>query len=150
MKSLKEILSWGDQHHPKSIDFLRIALGLTLIWKGVEFILNLDSLDLYLTDTGIGDKLGLSVSITFLSHLIIVLHLLGGACIAWGLRTRLFCVLNLPVLLGAIVFVTLRQNVFKPYSDFWLSLLVFSGLIWFLIVGNGKMALDRNDDDVII
>jgi putative oxidoreductase len=150
MKSLKEILTWGDQHHPKSIDFFRIVLGLTLIWKGIAFLLNLDDLDLYLKDTGIADKLGLSISITFLSNLIIILHLIGGVCISLGLRTRLFCVLNLPVLFSAVLFITLRQNIFKPYSDFWLSLLVLSGLVWFLIVGNGKMAVDQADDDIVI
>ncbi len=41
MKLLSRIQEWGDQHHPKWLDFIRIALGLVLIWKGIAFALNL-------------------------------------------------------------------------------------------------------------
>jgi len=149
MKTLMQIKIWGDQHHPKWIDYLRIALGLVLIWKGIAFILNLDVLDLFLRQTGIAEKLGLSISVTLLAHLIIVLHLIGGICIALGLRTRLFCLFNLPSLLGAVFLVNLRQNIFKPYSEFWLSLLVLLTIICFLIIGNGVIAVGDQEEEMV-
>lgn len=144
-----QIKIWGDHHHPKWIDFLRIALGIVLVWKGVAFILNLDILDQYLRETGIADKLGLSISITFLAHLIIIMHLIGGLCIALGFRTRLFCLFNLPALLGAVILVNLRQNIFKPYSEFWLSLPVLLAIICFLVIGNGVIAVDDQEGEMI-
>ncbi|QEM06445.1 DoxX family protein [Mucilaginibacter rubeus] len=149
MKTLLQIKIWGDHHHPKWIDYLRIALGMILIWKGIAFILNLDVLDQYLRETGIAEKLGLSISITILAHLIIILHLIGGVCIAVGLRTRLFCLFNLPALLGAVVLVNLRQNIFRPYSEFWLSLIVLLGIICFLVIGNGVIAVEEQEEEMV-
>ena len=144
-----QIKIWGDQHHPKWIDYLRIALGIVLIWKGIAFILNLDVLDQYLRNTGIAEELGMSISITIMAHLIIILHLIGGVCIAVGLRTRLFCLFNLPVLLGAVVLVNLRQNIFKPYSEFWLSLFVLLAIICFLVIGNGVIAVGDREEEMV-
>ena len=149
MKTLMQIKIWGDQHHPKWIDYLRIALGIVLIWKGIAFILNLDVLDQYLRNTGIAEELGMSISITIMAHLIIILHLIGGVCIAVGLRTRLFCLFNLPVLLGAVVLVNLRQNIFKPYSEFWLSLFVLLAIICFLVIGNGVIAVGDREEEMV-
>ena len=146
MKSQIKVRVWDDMSHPKWIDFFRIALGLLLIWKGIEFILNLNVLDIYLKETGIDDKLGVSVSIRTLAHLIIIFHLIGGICIIAGYQTRLFCLINLPVLLGAVIFIGLRQNVFKPYSEFWLSLLALLAIICFSIMGNGFVTVERRKD----
>jgi uncharacterized membrane protein YphA (DoxX/SURF4 family) len=116
------------------------------MWKGIAFILNLDVLATYLRDTGLTYKIGASVFITVIADLIIALHLIGGVCIALGLRTRLFCLLNLPVLIGAVVFVNLKQNILKPYSEFWLSIIVLLALIGFLIEGNGLFAVEHETD----
>jgi putative oxidoreductase len=150
MKILEKIKFWGNHHQPKWLGFLRIALGLLLIWKGIAFILNLDVLAAFLRDSGLTDKIGISVSITLVAHLIIAFHLIGGICIALGIRTRLFCLLNLPVLIGAVFFVNLRHNVLKPYSEFWLSLIVLLMIICFLIEGNGLLfAVEHETDDKI-
>jgi putative oxidoreductase len=147
MKIFEEIKFWGNHHQFKGLFFLRIALGLILIWKGIAFVLNLGVLTTFLRDSGLTDKIGASVSITLLSHLIIALHLIGGVCITFGIRTRLFCLINLPVLIGAVFFVNLRQNVLKPYSELWLSIFVLLALICFLIEGNGLFAIERDIDE---
>jgi putative oxidoreductase len=147
MKIFEEIKFWGNHHQFKWLFFLRIALGLILIWKGIEFILNLGVLTTFLRESGLTDKISASVSITLLSHLIITLHLIGGVCITLGIRTRLFCIINLPVLLGAVFVVTLRQNVLKPYSEPWLSIFVLLSLICFLIEGSGFFAIERDIDE---
>jgi putative oxidoreductase len=144
MKIFDEIKFWGNHHQFKWLFFLRIALGLTLIWKGIAFVLNLGVLATFLRESGLTDKIGASVSITLLAHLIIALHLIGGICITFGIRTRLFCLINLPVLIGAVFLVNLRQNVFKPYSEFWMSIFVLLSLICFLIEGNGVFAVEHD------
>ena len=148
MKTLAKIQDWGDRHHPKWLSVLRIALGLILIWKGIEFIVNLNVLSDFLRETGLSYEIGTSVFLTLLTYLIISLHLIGGICIALGTRTRLFCLLNLPVLVGAVFLVNLRQNIFKPYSEFWLSVFVLMAVICFFIEGNGYWSLDRGKEEI--
>jgi len=92
------------------------------------------------------DEIGTSVFLTLLTYLIIALHLAGGICIALGVRTRLFCLLNLPILFGAVFLVNFRENIFKPYSEFWLSLFVLLGVICFFVEGNGYLAIERGRD----
>jgi putative oxidoreductase len=146
LDKIQEIQEWGDSHYPKWLDFLRIALGLVLIWKGIAFILNLSVLADFLSETGLTDQISTSVFLTLLTYAIIAIHLVGGICIALGARTRLFCLLNLPVLLGAVFLVNFRDNIFKPYSEFWLSLFVLLAVICFFIEGNGYWAVERGKD----
>jgi putative oxidoreductase len=148
MKTLDKIQDWGDRHHPKWLDILRIALGLVLIWKSIAFIFNLNVLADFLSETGLTDQIGTSVFLTLLTYLIIALHLIGGIYIALGAHTRLFCLLNLPVLLGAVFLVNLRQNIFKPYSEFWLSLFILLAIICFFIEGNGYWAVEHGKDEI--
>ncbi|MDB5006309.1 MAG: DoxX family protein [Mucilaginibacter sp.] len=135
MKMLEKIRGWGSQH-PKLLSYLRIALGLILVWKGIAFTSNLDVLAHFLRVSGLTDQIGASVSITLIAQLIIILHLFGGVCIALGIHTRLFCLLNLPALIGAVLLVNLRQNISKPYFEFWLSLIVLLAIVFFLIEGD--------------
>lgn len=116
MKTFEKVKLWGNHHNPKWLVIFRVALGLLLIWKGIAFIFNLDVLATFLRETGITDIISASVSITLVADLIIALHLIGGLCIALGVRTRLFCLLNLPVLIGAVFFLYLKDNILKPYA----------------------------------
>jgi putative oxidoreductase len=146
MKRLENIKFWRDHHRSEWLSLLRIVLGLTLILKGLVFITNPDVLSTFLKETGITDDIGTSIFITTTAQLIIILHLVGGVCIAFGLHTRLFCLLNLPALIGAVLFVNLNRNMLKPYSELWLSVIVLAGLIWFLIKGNDRFPLESDTD----
>jgi len=139
MSVLKKIQHWGDLHHPIWLDYFRITLGLILIWKGLLFATNLESFNHLMR----GAPLGTALSISLFAHLIIMLHLIGGLAIALGTHTRLFCLLNLPILVGAVFFINLSQGIFRPYSEFWLSACVLAGLICFLIEGNGRLSVEN-------
>jgi putative oxidoreductase len=143
MNTLDKIQVWGDRHHPKWLDVFRITLGLVLVWKGIAFLFNLDVLADFLRETGLTDQIGTSVLLTLLTYFIIGLHVVGGICIALGTRTRLYCLLNLPVLIGAVILVNLRENILKPYAEFWLSLFVLIAVICFLVEGDGPWAISR-------
>ena len=145
MSILTKIQNWGDEHHPKSLDYLRIILGVILMWKGVAFAFNLHSFTILMENA----RLGTSVTISFMAHLIIVLHIVGGLLIALGSHTRSLCLLNLPILIVAVFFVNLSPNIFRPYSELWLSSLVFAGLIIFFIMGDGRLSIEYQKKDLV-
>ncbi len=145
MKMLTKIQDWGDRNHPMWLDLFRILLGLVLIWKGVLFAYNLGAFTALMMHSGIGT----AVSISIAAHLIIGLHIVGGFFLVIGSHTRFFCLLNLPILLVAVFFVNLSANVFKPYSEFWLSCLVLAGLICFLIEGDGVISVENRKEEAI-
>jgi putative oxidoreductase len=140
MKVLTKIQEWGDQHHPKWLDFIRMALGLTLMWKGIEFAFNLHAFTGLMENAG----LGTAVSISVMAHTIIALHLIGGLMIALGSHTRMFCLLNLPVLLVAVFYVNLPGQIFRPYSEFWFSCIVAVALICFFVEGDGIISIEND------
>ncbi|SEB19478.1 DoxX family protein [Pedobacter hartonius] len=140
MKVLSKIQEWGDQHHPKWLDFIRMALGLTLIWKGVAFAFNLHAFTSLMENAG----LGTAVSLSLIAHAIIALHLIGGLMIALGSHTRMFCLLNMPILLVAVFYVNLPGQIFRPYSEFWFSCAVTLALVCFLIEGDGVLSIEND------
>ncbi len=142
MNSLTKIQTWADRHHPKWIDYFRILLGIVLIWKGFAFAFNLHAFTMLMAGAG----LGTSVAISMIAHLIIVLHIVGGLLIALGTHTRTFCLLNLPILLVAVFFVNVSQDIFRPYAELWLSCLVLLGLIVFFIEGDGIVSIEYSKE----
>jgi len=57
--------------------------------------------------------------------------------------TRAACLIQIPVLIGAIVFVNINatRDAFSPYSELFLSVIVLLLLIYFLIIGNGPLSV---------
>ena len=145
MNRLFKIQDWADRHHPIWLDYFRIVLGLILIWKGVAFALNLHAFTNLMGDAG----LGAALSISMVAHTIIVLHIIGGLMIALGSHTRLFSLLNIPILLAAVFYVNLPEQVFRPYAEFWFSCAVLLALICFLIEGDGILSVEHEKDEGI-
>ncbi|WP_316832699.1 DoxX family protein [Pedobacter aquatilis] len=143
MSTIKNIQNWGDKHHPAWLDLFRIILGIVLIWKGVSFWTGIEAFNSLMR----GAHLGAAVSISILAHLIIFAHIVGGAAIAIGTYTRTFCLINLPILIGAVFFINISHGIFRPYTEFWVSLSVLIGLICFIIEGNGKVAVDSDNSE---
>lgn len=137
MNLLQRIDNWGETHHPKWIDVVRIMLGVLLIWIGVLFIQNRDAL------TAVIEKQPFfTVGAFILAHYIVFAHLAGGLLIALGLLTRVAIIANIPVLLGAVFFVHTRTGLFNVYPEAGLSVLVLLLLVFFLIVGSGPLSMD--------
>ena len=79
----------------------------------------------------------------FLAHYVALVHLMGGFLIAIGLITRVSVLFQIPILVGAIVFVNAQKGFFSMHSELPLSILVLCLLILFLIVGSGKYSADE-------
>ena len=68
-------------------------------------------------------------------------NLLGGLLILIGMWTRLMCLLQIPILIGAIVFINSQKGGF-PESELALAILSLLLVIFFLIEGSGPLSLD--------
>lgn len=132
----KSLEQWADTHHPKWIDILRIILGLILFAKGIIFISDREIILSMLAESRIE-----FISI-IIAHYVILAHLIGGVTIAIGLLTRLSILFQLPILLGAIIFVDLPRAFQSVNSDLSLAVLVFCLLIFFFFYGSGPVSVD--------
>jgi uncharacterized membrane protein YphA (DoxX/SURF4 family) len=142
MDILHRFEHWGDAHHPKWLDIIRIVLGLFLCFKGIQFLQNMSDITGPLSSkTSFG-----SFSIILLSHYVVFAHILGGILMMAGFLTRFACLIQIPIILGAIIFVNLASDVFKPYSELSLSIFILLLLIYFLIIGNGQWALKLKEE----
>lgn len=139
MNLLHSVERWGDAHHPKWLDIIRVVLGLFLVFKGIDFINHMDRL----TDLmGRSRFLG-SLSLGLLAHYIVFAHLVGGALITAGLLTRLACLVQIPILIGAVFFINSSAGILAPYDVLWLSVIVLLLLVFFLIAGSGPFSVDE-------
>jgi uncharacterized membrane protein YphA (DoxX/SURF4 family) len=76
-----------------------------------------------------------------MSNYIAFAHILGGVLLILGVLTRFACLIQIPIVLGAIFFINLSPEMYKPLSELALSIVVLLLLILFLVVGNGKWRL---------
>lgn len=136
MNIFKKIEIYGNTHHPKWLDIIRILLGLIIFHKAIVFI----------TDTAAITKMiegsFYPWSSLVLSHYIAGAHLFGGILIALGLITRVAIVFQIPILLGAVL-INAPSGFFSLTGEWQLSLIVLFLLIFFLIYGSGPWSADE-------
>jgi putative oxidoreductase len=137
MNYLDRIRNWGDHHHPAWLDFFRVALGVILFYKGVSFLRDTDGIASIVSSGFRG------WSSFALVHYVAFAHLVGGVLIAIGMLTRIAILFQIPIVLGAIVFLNANRGVFSIYSELLLSIVVLFALILFLIVGPGPYSFDN-------
>jgi putative oxidoreductase len=137
MGTLRHMQNWGTTHHPRWLIILRIGLGICLFIKGITFMSNTALLDQMLSGSPwAGNASWLAIAITWA-------HLLGGVMITVGLQTRWACVLQLPILIGAIIFINAQKGGFAAQSELGMAFLVLLLLIFFLLEGSGPLSLDN-------
>jgi putative oxidoreductase len=139
MNYVEKFEYWGDHHHPKWLDTIRIVLGIFLCYKGVDFLRNSSSLmGLMQLTSPFSDFM-----IILLAHYVAFAHIIGGFFLSIGLFTRAACLIQIPILLGAVIFVNFNatMDMFSPYSELFLSIITLLLLIYFLIIGNGPLSV---------
>jgi putative oxidoreductase len=143
MDILHRFEHWGDAHHPKWLDLIRIVLGAFLFYKGIDFLQNSSTITGPLsTKTSFGN-----FAIITLSHLVVFAHILGGIMLMLGFFTRFACLIQIPIMIGAIFFISFASDVLKPYNELFISILVLLLLVYFMVVGNGPWALKLKDNE---
>ncbi|HMI02696.1 MAG TPA: DoxX family protein [Pedobacter sp.] len=142
MTVIQKIEHWGDHHHAKWLDIIRIALGILIFSKGIAIVSNTAALQDLLLQNNVFGFSGLMASAAL--HIVGFVHLVGGILITIGLVTRFAVVIQIPILLCAVFFVNLSNGFSALNSELWLSLMVLFLLILFWVVGSGPYSVDQN------
>jgi uncharacterized membrane protein YphA (DoxX/SURF4 family) len=139
MSVINKVEDWGNAHRPGFLDFFRIALGAFITYKGVVFATNIESLEMTVQGLNMA-YLGI-----VLAHYVIFAHLLCGPLIVFGLLTRIMCLVQVPILLGAIILVNSPKGFLSVgnHMELEVSIIVLVGLIVFIVFGAGKFSIDE-------
>lgn len=133
MITVKNLNKWANAHTYFTLDLVRIALGVFLFFKGVDFITNIQ----YLVDLiSPIDRIGGGM---FLIHYIAPAHMIGGIMIAFGLLTRWAIIAQLPILFGAVLVNFMGE---MHSQNLLLAIAILMVCVFFLIYGSGKHSAD--------
>jgi len=139
MNLIHRIEKWGDTHHPRFLDIVRILLGIFLLLKGLGFMDNTANLK-YLIET----RADITVApwvLMLLVYYVTFVHMVGGTLIAMGIMTRFSAIMQIPVVFGAVFFINVLQSPFN--TDLTSSVVVLILLVLFAIIGSGRWSIEN-------
>ena len=138
MNAFQKFDAWTDERRaPAWMDLIRVALGLFLFYKGFLFTRDFPALQ------EAAGSMDFMFSSIVMSHYVSMAHLVGGLLIALGGYVRSMCLVNLPVLLGAVLINYDRFLTVPEHSELGMSLAVMGGLVVFFIYGGGRFSVDE-------
>lgn len=143
MDTILRAVKWGDTHHPKWVDFIRIALGIFLMYKAIAWLIYMGRLSDLMTGSM---SFGL-FALTLLGHYVVFAHLLGGLGLILGMFTRAACIVQIPILLAAVFVVNANTTMMQPYWEVVSSVAVLLLLVYFMIVGNGPLSFKMPEEE---
>jgi len=139
MNLVHKIEQWGDRHHPKVLDFIRIAVGVFLFLKGLAFMENTTYLQTLIENQHFVQFTPIVLMV--LVYYVTFAHLVGGVMIVLGTQTRLACVIQIPIVLAAVF---LTSIFVEPINTMvWPSVLALIMLVLFAVIGSGPWSLDN-------
>ena len=137
MQSLEGTKAWILANRDICVEALRIYLGIGLFLKGLNFVF---------TNQPLENMMERSIDLPFFEflsiHFIGLAHIFGGLMLAAGLLTRVAAFIQVPILLGAVLFVAWPQGVFSMTETLEFTVLVLFLLIFFTIYGSGRISVD--------
>lgn len=136
MSVIERVDHWATTHQYAWLAVLRVLLGLIIFIKGISFIANNEEVLSMVADSR------LAFGSFIIVHYVIMVHIPGGLMIMAGLKTRIAILFQLPVLIGAVVFINAQHGIFSMDSELWLSIIVLALLLFFCVYGSGPYSMD--------
>ena len=135
---MRDWISWLEARRDLCFEVLRIYLGIGLLAKGVLFASDPGQFVRMTT----GGRLDAWAAI--LHHYVVTVHLAGGLMLALGLMTRTAALANVPILVGAVLFVHAQEGLFTRTQSLEFTLFVLFVLVLVAFHGGGRWSLDRH------
>jgi putative oxidoreductase len=139
MSVIHRIEKWGDSHHPRFLDIIRVLLGVFLLLKGLGFMDNTASLRSLIETRS--DITVAPWALMLLVYYVTFVHMVGGTLITLGIMTRFSAIMQIPVVFGAVFFINFFQSPFN--SDLASSVVALILLVLFAIIGSGRWSIEN-------
>lgn len=133
MATIKSLNKWANAHTYYALDVLRLALGVFLFIKGIDFM----SHQVQMAEV-IKPFQDLPGGMAIL-HYIVPAHFVGGFLIVIGLLTRWAVLAQLPILIGAVLTNFLGE---MNSTNLILATITLLVCLFFLVYGSGKHSVD--------
>jgi len=135
MQILHKLNKWANSHTNILFDVIRIAFGVFLFIKGIQFSTYTDEL------VAIVAPSMSTMGTMFIVHYVAMAHLTGGLFIVLGMLTRLTIIIQIPILIGAFLINFSGEMVLGNLFQAIIALLL---AIFFTIYGSGRHSVDYN------
>lgn len=133
MPTIKSLNKWANAHTYYPLDLLRVALGVFLFVKGVEFMSN------HAQMAEIVRPFENMPGGMLIMHYLAPAHFVGGFLIVIGLLTRWAVLAQLPILIGAVLTNFLGE---MNTTNLILASVTLLVCLFFLFYGSGKHSAD--------
>lgn len=133
MGTIKSLNKWANAHTYLPLDLLRIALGVFLFIKGVNFMSDSEIL------MNLFKPFNSMTGVMLIVHYVAPAHFVGGTLIAFGLLTRWAILAQIPILIGAVVINFAGEMIINNLIMASITLLVS---IFFIFYGSGRHSAD--------
>jgi uncharacterized membrane protein YphA (DoxX/SURF4 family) len=133
MGKIKSLNKWANAHTYLPLDILRMALGVFLFIKGIDFMS--DSQMLVQLFSPFKNMAGGMIVV----HYVAPAHFMGGILIFFGLLTRWAIIAQLPILIGAIAINFVGD---MDTTNLIIASITFVTCMFFLFYGSGKRSAD--------
>jgi putative oxidoreductase len=130
------VTQWISANRDLVWELVRIYLGFALVIKGFAYMFHHRELAVAMTASGVpfaGEGF---------AELVSLLHIAGGLMMTFGILTRLGAAIQIPNLLGAVLFVHLKEGLFTQGGSLEFALLVLFLLSVIVVVGAGRLSID--------
>ncbi len=133
MGRIKTWNKWANRHTYWPLDVVRMALGVFLFIKGINFMSDTQVLmDLFRPFQNMAGGM-------IIIHYVAPAHFIGGILIFFGLLTRWAIIAQLPILIGAVVINFVGE---MDSSNLVMASITFLTCVFFLLYGSGKHSAD--------
>ncbi len=129
---IKKLNKYGNSFRYIELNMLRVVLGIIIFYKGIFFMKHTDLLMDLIRPVDFGFTEGI------IFHYVTMAHIAGGILIFFGLLTRIAVIIQIPILIGAVIANAIVGDNFQLV----LSVSILSLLVFFAIVGSGKISAD--------
>ncbi len=119
------------------VELLRFLLGVILVIKGINLIGHRTLV------SALVDPRSWNLTFFLMSQYITGLFLIGGILIAFGMLTRIICLMEMPILIAEIFFIHLPKGFSIWNADLIYSIIILAFLIFFSFYGGGLHSADH-------
>ena len=133
MKIFNKIVEWFNTNYDLAYSLIRIILGVALFVRGLILLSN---------PAAISELAGQYKLYWWYSYIAII-HIVAGLLLTLGLLTRIAALLQIPILVGAVFFIHMRQGLVAEGQSLELAALVLALLIVYFLFGSSSLSLDN-------